>query len=109
MSVTTATISSGQSLSAAVDLGAEYELVRVALPASWDAANLTLQASEDGSTYNNLYDAFGVEYTLVAAASRDIVITTGDLRGIRYLKIRSGTSGTPVSQTADRVITLVYR
>ncbi len=42
----TATIPSGQSLSAEVDLGAN-SLVGIAMPAAWTAADLTFQVSSD--------------------------------------------------------------
>jgi hypothetical protein len=49
-----------------------------------------------------------VEYTVtVGGAARSIKVPFDDLLGVRYLKVRSGTSGVPVNQTADRAITLV--
>jgi hypothetical protein len=101
----TATIASGQSLSAAIDLGT-YQLARIAFPAAWTAADLTFQVSADGTTYNNLYTAAGTEYTVEADASRDVILTRQDFEAIRYLKIRSGTSGAAVNQAAERTLTL---
>lgn len=104
---TTATILSGASLSSAIDLSAG-RLSRIAIPASWTTANLTFQTSADNSTFNDLYDSYGTEYTVtVGGASRAIVIPLADFIGVRYLKIRSGTTGTPVNQGADRILTLV--
>jgi hypothetical protein len=103
--VTTVTISNGQSLSPAIDLGTA-RLARIGMPASWTTANLTFQSSTDNVTYRDLYDAYGNEYTVQAAAGRSILINLADFLSIRYLKIRSGTSGTSVNQSADRVLTL---
>lgn len=103
---TTATIANGASLSGAIDLSTG-KLARIAMPASWTAANLTFQASYDGATYNDLYDQNGTEYTVTAAASRSILVPFADFIGIRYLKIRSGTSGAAVNQGADRTLNLV--
>jgi hypothetical protein len=79
------------------------------MPGAWSAANLTFQASEDGVTYSNLYDYTGTEINVVAAASVFIRLNPADWVGIRYLIVRSGTSGTPVNQGAQRLIVLVTK
>lgn len=101
-----ATIASGQSLSGAVNL-AGCRLVGLVMPAAWTAASLTFQVSHDGTTYNDLYDDAGNEYTVVAAASRYIGLVGMDWEAVRFLKVRSGTAATPVNQAAQRVIVLV--
>ena len=68
------------------------------MPASWDAADLTFQASVDDTTYNNVYTDADAEYTVQAAASRYIIADSVELRGIDYLMVRSGTSGSAVNQ-----------
>jgi len=101
------TISNGTSLSSAIDFGAST-LFGIQIPSSWTTANLTFQASADGVTYGNLYDSTGTEVTVTAAASEFIVFASpAPWLGIRYLKIRSGTSGTPVNQAADRALLAV--
>lgn len=80
--------------------------VGIQMPAAWDAANLTFQGSADGTTYFNVYDKAGTEYTVTAAASRYIILNRDDMLGIRYLIIRSGTAGVPVNQTAARTLVL---
>lgn len=106
VSTTTATISSGNSLSSGIDLGTA-RLARIVMPASWTAANLTFQTSPDNSTWSDLYDSYGTEYTVTAAASRAIIIPLVDFIGVRYIKVRSGTAGAAVAQGADRTLTLV--
>jgi hypothetical protein len=101
-------IANGQSLSGAVNL-AGHLLVGVVMPSAWTTANLTLQVSRDASTYNNLHDFAGNEYTIVAAASRHILLDPSELAGAEWVKVRSGTSGTPVNQGAARVLYLVVR
>lgn len=102
-------ITSGQSLSSALDLSTSDQrcgrLMALVMPAAWTAATLTFQVSADGTDYFNLYDASGNQYEVDAAASQAIILPPGDFAGFRYLKIRSGTSGTPVVQAADRTIT----
>lgn len=100
-----ATIANGASLSGAVDIGAARRLLSITMPAAWTAAGITLQISNDGTNYADVYDAYGTEYAMTVAASRCVLIPA-DLRRVRYLKIRSGTSGTPVNQAAERVIAI---
>ena len=105
--VVQATISNGSALSAAIDLG-EQRAHRLSMPGAWTAAAITFQVSYDGLAFVDLYTADG-EYTLsssIVAASRSIVLDQTIFYGVRHLKIRSGTSGTPVNQAADRVINI---
>lgn len=105
---TTVTIANGASLSAAINLAGEGVL-SIRMPAAWTTANLTFQASTDGTTYNDVYDEFGTEYTVTAAASRHILVDPSKFAGATYLKVRSGTTGTPVNQGADRSLVLSSR
>lgn len=107
-----ANIANGASLSQAIEnigLGAASALVGIEMPAAWTAANLTFQVSFDGDTYKDLYDKDGNEVTVTAAASRYIGLIPSLFAGIRHLKVRSGTSGTPVNQGAARTLRLVVR
>lgn len=100
-------IGAGQSLSGEIDLGAA-KLTAIFVPSGWTAANLTLQASPDGGvTWGNLYTDAGAEVTFVAAAGQMIAIDPTRLRGINCLKLRSGTSGTPVNQVSAANLTLI--
>jgi hypothetical protein len=109
----TATIASGQSLSGEVDLE-DAEYVSIVMPAAWDAASLTFQASPtSGGTFYDVYNAGGSEMSLTVAAQRVVTMRQTNvhelLPTLRYIKIRSGTSGTPVNQTAQRDITLICK
>lgn len=99
-----ATILSGQSLSAAIQVGGGL-IARFAMPAAWDAANLTFQTSTDNVTYQELLDDAGVAITAIASAGVDIIPAA--YGGFTYVKIRSGTSSVPVNQSATRKITVV--
>ena len=101
-----ATIANGQALSAGVNLQGG-RLFALQLPASWTAADLTFQASFDGSTYADMFDEEGNEVTVDAAASRYILLDPARWLGVRNLKIRSGAAGAPVNQGGDRVIQLL--
>jgi len=93
------------SLSSAVTIRGGLVAV-IEMPAAWDAANLTFQSSGDGTNYFNLYDEVGTEVTVTAAASRRIRLEPTQWAAIKYLKVRSGTAGTPVNQTAARTLYL---
>lgn len=100
------TIEESASLSSPVDLGAGNRLSFIQMPADWTPANLTFQVSEAGEIYDNLYDDAGNEVTVIAAASRVMRVDLSKWLSIRYLKIRSGTIGTPVAQDALRTLRL---
>lgn len=103
----TAVIENGGSLSGIVDLGGR-KLVAIVMPAAWDAAGLTFQASPDGTNFFNVYDG-ATERALTVAASYYSALAIGDWIGVRWFKIRSGAAGTPVNQTAERTLTLVIQ
>jgi hypothetical protein len=104
----TATIANGTSLSQGIDLEGKT-LLGIHMPAGWDATSLTFQVSEDGVTYDNLYDNLGNEKTIIVANNRYIYASPSDWVGIRFIKVRSGTSATPVNQTANRNIILITK
>lgn len=103
----TATISNGNSLSDAIDLKG-FVLVNIQMPATWTTAVLSFQGSYDGVTYNDIYDNIGVEVTASAGASR-CICELFKLAGFRYLKIRSGTTATPVPQGGDRSLQIILK
>jgi len=104
----TTTIASGQSLSAAVNLGG-LRMFGMIMPTAWTAAGLTFQMSADGTNWYNMYDANGNELTASAAASRYVAFEPANFAPVEWLKVRSGTSGTPVSQGQDSTLALVLR
>jgi len=105
----TAAIPSGQSLSPVVDVEWPMHPIAVIIPAAWTAAVLTFSVSVDGSTYNNLYDDGGNEVTVQADVDRFITLPPALFAGFVDFKVRSGTSGSPVNQGAERSLTVVLR
>jgi hypothetical protein len=106
------TIANGAALSGAVDTrGATIEAIE--MPAAWTAADLTFQAADsETGTFSDVYDALGGEITVVVAASRTVTIQDPfdyNMRGLRYVKVRSGTSGTPVNQAGARTLYLICK
>jgi hypothetical protein len=100
-------IATGTALSAEVDLGNKI-LVGIAMPSGWDAAALTFQGSIDGgNTWLELTSTGGTAVSFTVAAGQFIVVDPTLWRGINAIKLRSGTSGAPVNQTANRTLTLI--
>lgn len=102
------TIANGAALSGAVKLGGAT-LLGIEMPAAWTAAGLTFQHSIDGTNFFDMYDSAGSEVTLVVVAAHYVFLPPANWSGIIYLKVRSGTGGTPVNQGAERVLKLVCK
>ena len=109
LTVMSVTITNGTAVAAAIDtLG--FPLVGILMPASWTTANLSYRAAPDlAANVADVYDDSGTEVVTTAAASRFIAISPSKLAGVRWLVVRSGTTGTPVNQGADRILGLVIR
>ena len=103
----TATIAINTSLSAAVELKG-HSVLRIAMPGTWTAADLTFQVSDDGgTTFRNVYWDWGPEMVVDAAASMTIELSPFvQLKHIDQIKVRSGTAGVAVAQAAERLIVL---
>lgn len=104
-----AAIANGEALSAAVALGQAIP-IGILVPASWTAANLTVLASVDDQNWSNVYDAAGTELTItVGGSSRYIALDQTLFVGFVNIKLRSGTSGTPVNQTGAKTLKIVTK
>lgn len=102
-------IANGTALSTTVNIG-DAVPVGIDMPDGWTAADITVQASgvRDGEL-QDVHDLIGIEYTLVVAANQQVTIPPGDLASVVSLRLRSGTSGTPVNQGAERVLYLIVK
>lgn len=101
-------IASGQSLSNALAV-LNLHIVAIVMPAAWDTAVLTFQASWDGNTFLSVYDINGSEVTVQAAANRHIILPPLSVPTARQVILRSGTTASPVNQTAAANLILVCR
>lgn len=112
LTMVTATIANGASLSGAVDIGSGLSLVGIVTPAGWTTAVVSFQASTalDG-TYVDLYKLDGTEMASPGslAASHWHPLDPADFAGVRYLKVRSGTAAAAVNQAGGDTLTLVVR
>jgi hypothetical protein len=102
-------ITAGTSLSETVTLG-RANLFAIQTPSAWTAAGITFSVSVDGVNFLDLYDQAGNEFTIPASASKHFggldVLAMGSFN---YVKLRSGTSASPVNQAAARTLNLILR
>jgi hypothetical protein len=91
-------------------LGA-WTLIAISMPATtWTTAALTFQASPDGgTTWQEATSSSGTGLSYTATQSAFILIDPSTLLGMNCIKVRSGTSGSPVTQSAGAVISLLVR
>lgn len=111
MPETRAKILNGQSLTGEIDLRG-YRLTGVIFPAAWTAADLSMQmASAPGGTYGEVFldvgNGTGAAIAIDAAASQVTLLNASVFIGDCVIKLRSGPSGVPVNQGADRDIILL--
>lgn len=107
----TATIANGASVSDALDL-ANTSLLGIIMPAAWTTAALTVEVSADNSTWTGLaYDQDGSQCNSIASpvAGSAYALNALGLLPYRYIRLRSGTTATPVNQGAARSITVITR
>lgn len=101
-------ILNGTSLAAGVKTDWSHVL-SLGMPAAWTAAVITMQVSQDGITYRNLFDEFGSEVTLTVAAGNEVALPVTRLAPYGWVKLRSGTAAAPVAQGANSLFTFVMR
>jgi hypothetical protein len=102
VAVVTATITSGQTVSAVVDLGAAkvYGLI---CPAALTGTSLSIQgASTSGGTYTTLKNMAAAAVTFPFVANQAYYVDSAITAGFEFIKIAS--SG---AEGADRVVTLL--
>jgi hypothetical protein len=103
-----ATFKAGSALSEEVDLHFT-RVFGITVSDGWDTAVITLQVRRnDDSVWHDLYHDDGTEYSINVSGGRHVNIRwPGSLFGLRYIRLRSGTSAAPVTQTAERKLNLL--
>ena len=105
ISVSLSTAASG--LSDAIRLGGNT-LSAIQLSTAWTSAGLTFQAAlTSASTFMNVYNSTGGEIAYTVDANRLVSFDPAPWLSIEHIKVRSGTSGSPVAQAAERTIYLI--
>lgn len=107
LSITTATIPGTGSVSAGVQLSAQG-LTGIYFPNNFATAPLSFLVSLDaGTTWDVLADQNGNEVAIPSSAGQQIGLDPDDWVGYTNIKVRSGTSGSPVAQPSDAVVGLI--
>lgn len=112
LDVVPATIAAAGNLSPAINIG-QKTLVGIVVPANWTTAGISFQASYDGgTTFGELLDqtatAIAVS-SVTGGAVAHIAFDPTKLKGVNCIKVRSGTSATPVTQTNQVTLQLLLR
>lgn len=105
----TVIIPSGGSLSPGIDVSG-YSKFSILTPSEWTAADLTfLSSSTLDGTYQSLYDDALIEISAKVSGGVNTSLNVVSLKisPNNYIKIRSGTTATPVNQEAERTLTLI--
>lgn len=98
MSVTKhATITSGESLSDAVDIR-HAQAIAAVIPSTWDTAGMSFEVVS-GEDSIDLAKADGSEYTVTATAGMAVPLDMEVLAPFDQLRVRSGTSASAVAQS----------
>jgi hypothetical protein len=107
------TFTSGSALSSAVDLRSPdlfgFHPIAITTPSAWTTARISVQMSYDGATWTDVHLWNTGEYatTGTALASQTHILDVYPLRGMPFVRFRSGVSASPVNQAADRVVTVI--
>lgn len=104
----TATILSGQSVSNELDLGGSIPL-HILIPAAWTAAAITIETSLDGINWVPfIYDDANALVQISSPVAGNLyTLSFWGVYGLKKFRLRSGTSSSPINQSADRSITIV--
>lgn len=105
------TVTMATNLSLVIDKS-HYKNMLIIMPSAWTAADITFTVSSTkAGTFSKLtYGIDGAEVTIKAAASVVIALDGKSkevLESCPFIKIRSGTAASPVSQAAARTFTIV--
>lgn len=107
------TILAGKTMSDGLDCSGSSRVSRIIMPSAWTAAALSIQLSNDGVTFNDLYNVASPNFTpfpvTVAGPKENSIISlpVGFGASVSWLRLRSGTFAAPVPQAADRIFKVV--
>ena len=100
------TIAINTSLSDAAELNGA-DVIRITIPDAWTAADITFQVDDGDGTFRDLWMEWGWELAVWVEVGTSIECSVFlRLQSIHKIKIRSGTSGAPVNQLAEREIVI---
>jgi hypothetical protein len=105
----TFTIADGQSVSGAIDIS-NSTTGGVSWASDAEGTTVTFQEQDDAGTWFDVLREDGTELEVTVAAGKTSMFT-GDalylIAAAQIIRVRSGTSGTPVAQTGDATCALL--
>lgn len=103
-------IDEGQSLSQVIDLWG-FRLFSIEIPDGFEGSEITFLSSSDGEDLMDVYNDDGDEISLSVDDGRVVTIdaNAGSIASLRYIQIRSGTTGAPQVQTSKRTLKLIMK
>ena len=105
------TIPSGTSVSGVLDTGRD-SILGIVMPSSWTSADLTFEVSYDNITWVGMvYDETSSQCNSISspAPSSAHTVSLSGLLPYRYVRLRSGTTSSPVVQGGDRSVVVLLR
>lgn len=105
------TIANGGYISTPIDMTRPERLgylpLYVSAPSAWTSAKLTLQISNDGTTWKTFHKwfdnkSFTTDHTVVADDA--VIFDDHPLRGVPFFRFLSGTGAAPVTQAGARTL-----
>jgi len=99
-------IPQGESLSSPIDCTVGHP-VRITMPTDWTPALLTFQVSTDGGFYHDVHDYKGDAIAINVTPNATVILESKWGEAVAFLKVRSGTAGSPTVQEADREFSVV--
>lgn len=89
-----------------------YKDMLIIMPSSWEAADITFLVSNSATgTFQKLVFADDEGEVTIKASASEVIALNGEIKdaleACPYVKLRSGTSGTPVDQKTDKTITVI--
>jgi len=109
----TVTIANGAAVSGVCALGSRPDLwpVGMVADAAWDTNAVSFQGSFDGANYFDVLDVdSGLEYSIAGVVKEKLLpLKFQNFLCCEYIKVRSGTSASPVNQSGATVVTLTLR
>lgn len=113
-------IPNNESLSGQVDLG-NNTLVAIEFPTNWGGGtqctfqckvneneDLNPNSNEKVEQWRNVYDSAGNELVITVGANR-VVTDIPELAPLRFIRIRSGTSTTPVPTSPSKIVRFLVK
>jgi len=111
-SVSSATIANGASVSSVIDLN-QTALIGFLMPAAWTSAALNIEVSSNNADWN-VVGVYNSDQSVASTWASPVVggaysVDVMALLPWRYIRFRSGTSGSPINQGAARAINVITR